>query len=481
MMKSILLIKKQDRAAESGSIIVSILMVALFLTTIIFSLIVLSTSNLTRARGRVLLLQSQYAAESGADSAIAVLNSGNEAYTGSGSEVTLLNGTQYKATYTTTVVAGSNVKEKRITAVGKVYAPANATTAKHSRSIEVIAQRSSTTGSFSMLSRNIVDVQSSVKDIKATDVYLNGYINLAKNSNNLIAENIIVADKNTGAGNCSIGGVGTLTKPASFSNPGQTKTKITVAFNNCINPPGNNNNANFDVLANQTNISKVQSTLIPFSQYMDGSYQNAPGGCNDWTSGSFPRDIPSTGNTKKTHYPDSNSNISTSCGTSGNLQLATGQYNIRDHVHLRANLCSTTACSPTFYNPDPGSAGLKFVFIEGAVNFDSIKTATGSGPIVFVIYGADPASKASVCPLGGAFYLGNGETAAPAAYILANSGICIDKSKFNVDPALGGFSGKNLYIATNSGTPHDLHLDPAFPVDQIPVDLAWRAVRYRRL
>lgn len=474
--------RKQSTSAELGSIIVSILMVALFLTTIIFSLIVLSTSNLTRARGRVLLLQAQYAAESGADSAVAILNTGNDTYIGSSAEVTLLSGTQYKATYSTTVVAGSNAKEKVITAVGKVYSPANATTAKHSRRIEVIAQRSSSTGSFSMLSRNIIDVQSSVKDIKAIDVYLNGYVNLASNVNNLIAENITVADKNTGSSNCSIGGSGKLTKPSSFTRAGQTKTSIRVAYNNCINPPGNNNNANFDVMVNQTDIKKIQSTLIPFSQYMDGSYQNAPGGCADWTSGSFPRDIPSTGNTKKTHYPDSSSNISSSCGTSGNIQLATGQYNIRDHVHIRANLCSTSACTPTFYNPDAGASGLKFVFIEGTVNFDNLTTAAGSGPIVFVIYGADPASKTSVCPLGGAFYLGNsGNVVAPAAYILANSGVCMDKTKFGANPALGGFSGKNLYISTNSGTPFDLQLDPVFPVDQIPVDLAWRAVRYRRL
>ncbi len=467
--------------SESGSVIVSILMVMLFLTTIIFSLIILATSNLTRARNRIFLLQAQYAAESGADAAIALFNSGNTTYTGTGGEIEILNNSQYRSTYTTTVAAGADDKEKIITSIGKVYAPKSAAVATQSRTIEVVSQRTSSATATSIMSRNIIETGTSVKDIRAKDIYVNGFINLTKNTNNLIAENITVADKNTGASNCSIGGTGTLSKPASFTTAGQTKTKITMAYNNCITPPGNISNTNFDVLPNQTTINKVQSTNIPWSQYMNSSYQNSPGGCNDWTSGSSPRDIPSTGNTKKTHYPDSSNSISTSCGTSGDLNLGTGRYNIRDHTHIRANLCAATACSPTLYNPDSGAAGIKFVFIEGSVNFDAVTTVSGSGPIVFVVYGADPASKASVCPYGGAFYMGGGETSAPALYVVATNGVCIDKSKFLVEPAYGGFSGKNIYVATNSGTPHDLHLDPIFPVDQIPVDLAWRAVRYRRL
>ncbi len=466
---------------QEGSIIVSILVVMVFLVTIIFSLIVLANSNLVRARNRVLLLQAQYAAESGADAAIAQLNSGNTSYSGSGAEIQILSNNLYKSTLTVSVTAGTDAKEKIITATGKVYAPSSATVATQSRTIEVLAQRTSSTTSSSIVSRNIMDIQSGVKNIVAKDVYINGYINMNKNTTNLKAENITVVDKNTGASNCSIGGTGNLVKPAVFSNPGQTKTKITMGFNNCISPPGNSSNINFDVLANQTSLTKIQSTFIPWSQYMDSSYQNSAGGCSDWTSGSSPRNIPSTGNTKKTHYPDNSGNISTSCGSSGDLALGSGQYNIRDHVHLRANLCAASACTPTFYNPDSGAFGLKFVFIEGTINFDGIQTAAGSGPIVLVSYGTDPASKTSVCPLGGAIYVGkDGTTSAPAVFLLATNGLCLEKTKFGVDPALGGISGKNIYVATNPGTPFDLRLNPDFPVSEIPVDLAWRAVRYLR-
>jgi len=371
---------------EEGSILVSIIIIAIFLTFVVSSLLVLANSNLTRAKGRIYLLQAQYAAESGADAALAKLNEGNGTYTGTTTDVQMFTYSQYKSTYAVTVAAGSTGKEKIVTATGKVYVPATSTTPRVVRSIEVTVQRTSSTTTSSFLSRNIILVDSSVKDLQAKDVYVNGYIQMNKNTNNLIAENITVADKNTGATNCSIGGSGKMTKPTSFTTPGQTKTNITVAYNNCISPPGNTTNANFNVSANNGTITKIQSTYIPWAQFMDNSYQNSPGGCNDWTTGASPRSIPSTGNTKKTHYPDSSSNIAATCGTSGDVSLGSNTYTIRDHVHIRANLCAASACSPTFNNPD---ATLKYIFVEGTINFDSVTTSVGSGPIVFVTYGAE--------------------------------------------------------------------------------------------
>jgi hypothetical protein len=470
--------KAQD---HQGSIIISILIISMFLSTLVLAMIVYANSNLTRGKGRVLNLEAQYAAESGADSAIAFLNNDpNAAYTGTGaSQVVVLSNTMYKATYSTSVSAGADNHEKIITATGKVYSPANATNASYTRRIEVTTQRTSDmVGVTGILSRNIIDLDSGVKNVFAKDLYVNGYINTNKNTTNIVAENITVAGKNTGASNCSIGGPGNLVKPAAFTTPGQTKTKLILAYNNCINPPGNTTNTNFDVLANQTNISKVQSTFIPWSQYMDSSYLNA-NNCNDWTTGTSPHSIPSATGSKQTHYPDSGSNISTSCGTSGDLSLGSGRYNINDNVHIRASLCAASGCGPTFYNP---TSTTRYMFVEGSVNFNSVQSASGSGPIILISYGADPASKVSVCPLGGAIYLGNSaNTSAPAIYFLANNGICLDKTKFGATPALGGLSGKNIYIATNPGTPFDLKLDTTFDSSKVPINLSWHATRYRRL
>jgi hypothetical protein len=464
---------------QQGLILVAMLGIMVFLSIILIGVFGLATANLNRAQGRVLLLQSQYAAESGADAAIAILNTGNDTYTGSASEITVLSGGNYKATYTVAVANGSTPKERLLTAVGRVYFPANSASPKYKRTIRVTTQRSSTGTASSVLSRNILALSSGIKNLKAKDIYVNGFITMAKNTTNLVAENITVAGKNTGATNCSIGGSGNLVKPSSFTTPGQTKTNINLAFNNCISPPGNSSDANFNVSANQSSITTVQSLYIPWSQYMDSSYTSASSGCNDWTTGVSPRKIPNTLGSKKTHYPDSASNVSSTCGTNGDLSLGSNQYDITDTVHVRANFCMASACTPTFYNPN---ASLVYMFVEGDVNFASLTTAPGSGPIAIIVYGSDPASNADVCPYGGAAYLANsGTTSAPAIYLLASNGVCLDKTKFGTSPALGGVGGKNIYIATNPGSPFDLTIDPNFPVSQIPTDLTWRAVRYQKL
>ncbi len=477
--------KIQNSKSQEGMVIVSILVVTLFLTTLIYSLIVLANVNLTRARGRVLLLQAQYAAESGADAAIAILNSGNDSYSGSGGEVQVISGSQYKATYSVTVANGSSSKERVITAVGRLYAPSNRASANFVRTIEVSAQRTSTSVVVSgVISRNIIEIQSGVKNLIAQSVYLNGFIHMNKNTTNLIAENISAVGNDSTAAKCSIGGSGNLVKPSSFSDPSQTKTNITLGYNNCVSPPGNSSNSNFNVLVNQTSLPKVQSTYIPWNQYMDSSYQNSPTGCSEWTSGgsSSSVTIPNTGNTKKTQYPDSSSNISSSCGSSGDLALGSRTYTIKDHVHVRANFCAASACTPTFYNPDTGAANAKYIFIEGTVNFAGVQSATGSGPIVLVAYGSDPASKASACPYGGAMYLGStGTVKAPAIYFLSTNGLCLDNTKFSGAPNFGGLSGKNIFISSSPGTVFDLTLDSTFPINIVPLDLAWKALRYRRL
>lgn len=481
---------------QNGTAVVAILFIMMFLSTILFGLMLLAQANMFRAYGRIYLLQAQYAAESGADAAVATLNSGNTTYSGTTSDVTILSNSQYKSTYSTTVANGSDSKTRIVTATGKLYKPATATTASYTRTIRVTVQRTSTTSASGLMSRNIIDVDSSVKNITGAEIYLNGYLNIRSNSTNLYATKISVAGKDTGASNCSIEGSGHLNKNPSL---GSGKAIINTAYNNCITPPGNTTNADFTVSALNSSITAITSMYIPWSQYMDGTYQNSPSGCSEWTSGSSSStvSIPNTGNTKKTHYPNSGSGVLSSCGSSGNLNLQSRTFNIADNVHVRANFCSASACSPTFNNT---SGSLKFVFIEGTINFSSFNTCRGvanpiaactsaSAPIVFITYGADPGSHGvNKCPYGDSIYLsknGSTGTIAPAAYLLAMNSVCLDGTKFDGDPALGGslggIGGKNLYIASNSGNPFDLYLDPTFPVSSIPIDLAWRAVGYERL
>ncbi len=480
--------------ASNGSVVVTILFIMMFLSTILFGLLLLANANVQRAYGRLFILQAQYAAESGADTAIATLNNTNSSYTGTTSDVTVLTTTLYKATYATTVTGGSGGAQKIITATGKVYKPANASTPSYTRKIRVTAERSSSSFAPGLMSRNIIDVDSSVKNIQAKDIYVNGYINIRSNSTNLMFETLKAAGKDTGAQNCSVEGSGHLLKASTLASG--TKATIDLAYNNCITPPGNTTNTDFTVTPTDSSITTIQSMYIPWNQYMDNTYQNSPTGCADWTSAGSTLTIPSTGNTKKTHYPDTGSGVSASCGTSGDLSLGSKLINISDNVHIRANFCKTTACNPTFNNT---SGSIKFVFIEGTVNFTTVRTCTNtstapsdlktqcggatSSPIVFITYGADPGVQTK-CPYGDSIFMSNNGSSsivAPAAYFLATNSVCIYQPKFGDNPAIGGLGGKNLYISSNSGSPFDLYLDPTFPVGSIPINLAWRAIGYERL
>ena len=118
---------------ESGSILVSILVIMIFLTMTVMSLAVVSQTNITRATQRIYLLQAQYAAESGADAVVAYLNSSSGSYADSGTEKLLYTyAPNYRATYQATVTDDPlDANKKTVQSIGRVYQPATATTPRH--------------------------------------------------------------------------------------------------------------------------------------------------------------------------------------------------------------------------------------------------------------------------------------------------------------------------------------------------------------
>lgn len=477
--------------SSQGSMLVSILIVMVFLSSFVYGLLMIGQANMSRAASRILALQAQYAAESGADAALAILNSGNESYTGATNVAVVTSGTRYKATYDVTVVAGVDGNEKIITATGKLYQPVTSASPKTTRKVQVVAKRGGAASSANILSRNIVHIGASVKDIIAKDIFVNEYIQMDKNTNTFIAEKITVADRNASSGDCSING-GKLERPSGYAS----KTLLELAYKNCTTPPGNTSNADFDVNINQTDIQKVQSTYIPWQFAMSDTTQISRA-CSEWGAGASPRTIPTGSATPSPpadkansyhtiHYPDSGVGVDPNCSTvagKGSLDLGNNvQYNINQNIHIRASLCSNVPCNPIFNNP---STTTRYVFVEGSINFEQLRNASGSGPIAFISYGADPANLISVCPEGGAVRVGqqgSNNTSAPQIFLLAaNGGLCMDGTKFAAASSLGGVSGKNLYIATNSGTPFDLGLNPNFPLSDIPINLTFKATQYRRI
>jgi hypothetical protein len=482
-------------STESGSIIVSIMIIMIFLTMTVMSLAVISQSNITRGHQRIYQLQAQYAAESGADAVVAYLNSTAGAYPTSGVETELFTyGQTYRATYTPTVTNHpTDNNKKTVNSVGKIYQPANAASPRFTYKLNVSIERSSISFTSSIVSRNSVEVASSVKAVIAKSLFVNEYVRANKNTTDLQVDDLTIAGRYPDGGNCSLSGSGNLVKRADL--PVGQKALLRMAHSNCMDiPPGDTSNADFDITANDSTLQKIASIYIPWSYKMNnndnlGEYTN--GSCSDWAAASPV--IPSSGNNRETHYPDSGAGTAaaSACGGSGSapadLNLGTKTYTINDHVHIRANLCKATSCKPTFINPDASKP--KFIFVEGVINFERATVDSSSpGDIIFISYSTSQTISASKqCPSNSAAIRlgkdGSNSMVAPNAYFIATNGmLCVDQTKFDSGAdALGGVSGKDIYLSSNSGATFELSFNPEFPLSSIPLDLSWRAANVKRV
>ena len=497
---------RKPQTSESGSIIVSILVIMIFLTITILSLGVMSEQNRQRSAQRIYLLQAQYAAESGADIALSYTNSGGTIPTG---ERPLLSyAPYYRATYEVSTIS-VDANKKTATSIGRMYRPATATTPDLTYKIKVDIERSTASFTSTIVSRNSVDIASSVKEVKGNSMFINEYLRSNKNGNKIIIDDLKIAGKYPDASNCSIVGTGDLIRSPELIAAG-VKAQIRTSYNNCISPPGNSSNSDFNVTANDSSLQKVASINIPWDFKMNnndglGNYTSA--GCSAWTNSPYniPVSVSPEANKRKTHYPDTNAGVvaAFACTGSGSatgsgpadLNLGTDRtYTIYNHAHVRANLCKAYVCTPRFKNPDAGTT--KFIFVEGVVNFENViadddpaSPNYSPGSVVFISYSTNQAISASAqCPSSQASIrigkaTGSREILAPRAYFIAINGtLCIDQSKFTANRStLGGVSGKDIYISSNSGGSFYLTFNPNFPLSQIPLDLTWRSANLKRL
>ena len=467
----------------------------IFLTMTIMSLAVVSQTNITRATQRIYLLQAQYAAESGADTVVAYLNSSSGSYPYDGTQRDLYTyASKYKATYQATVTNDPlDANKKSVLSVGRVYIPASATTPRYTYKLKVSLERSSMAFTSSIVSRNSVEVASSVKAVVAKSLFVNEYVKANKNTTDITIDDLTIAGKYPDGNNCSLSGAGNLVRNSAL--PAGTKAKLRMAYRNCMDPtPGNTSDANFDITADDSSLQKIASVYIPWGYKMnnnDGGGNYANGNCSDWTAAA--PTIPSSGNARKTHYPDSGAGTvpASSCGGSGtapaDLNLGSKTYIINDHAHIRANLCKAYTCTPKFINPDASKP--KFIFVEGVINFERVTVDnTSPGDIIFISYSTSQIISASKqCPSNSAAIRlgkdGSNSLVAPKAYFIATNGmLCIDQTKFNTgSESLGGVSGKDIYLSSNSGATFELTFNPEFPLSSVPLDLSWRASNVKRV
>lgn len=223
----------------------------------------------------------------------------------------------------------------------------------------------------------------------------------------------------------------------------------------------------------------------------DGNGEYANGNCSDWTASS--PTIPSAGNARKTHYPDSGSGTvaASLCAGSGSspadINLGNKTITLNDHAHIRAHLCKAYTCTPKFINPEASKP--KFVFVEGVINFENITAdSTSPGDIIFISYATSQTISASKqCPSDSAAIRlgkdGSNSLIAPKAYFIATNGmLCVDQTKFDTGvKSIGGVSGKDIYLSSVSGTTFELTFNPEFPLSSIPLDLSWGATDVKRV
>lgn len=131
--------------AESGFLVLSLMITSIFIMMLMVATMQIVAQNHTTSVQSTYKLQSQLAADSGADYAIEQLLS-DSSWTGTTGEVELSNNTAQRATYQATVSSSANGQTKTVTVYGRAYVPASSTTATSTSKVQVDLNGSGASG-----------------------------------------------------------------------------------------------------------------------------------------------------------------------------------------------------------------------------------------------------------------------------------------------------------------------------------------------
>jgi hypothetical protein len=163
-------------SAQSGSALISIIVVLPFLILITSIYMQLAVSSLTVARKDQSQTFSQFTTDAGIDLALQYVNQ-DPAWTGTGGEVVLQNENNVRTTYDVTVVQ-NNPNSRTLTSVGRTYRPATSTTPATSRTIQVDL-RPIASGTYSIVTGVGGLFMSNSAKIVGGDVLVNGEIEMS--------------------------------------------------------------------------------------------------------------------------------------------------------------------------------------------------------------------------------------------------------------------------------------------------------------
>jgi len=180
--------------AQSGQILITLVVVIPALVVIVSAYLSLNASGYRLERSDQFRTQAQMAADAGADYAVEQVNQ-NASWAGTGGEVTLQTDSQKKVTYAVTVTNNSS-SSKTLNVTGRTYFPATASTAQETVPVSV-SLREVTSGTFSVASgEGGLQMKNSSK-ITGGDVYINGAVSLSNTAQIGLSTspvNVFVAD-----------------------------------------------------------------------------------------------------------------------------------------------------------------------------------------------------------------------------------------------------------------------------------------------
>ncbi|MEK7603157.1 MAG: hypothetical protein AAB459_02865 [Patescibacteria group bacterium] len=164
------------KISQTGSVLISVIIVLPFLIMIAATYMSLSTTSLRLAYVDKSHTNAQFATDAGIDYGLQQINA-NGAWTGTGGEIELQNTSGVRTTYQLTVT-DVDADSKTLTSIGRTYRPATAITPEASVTI-LVDLRSITTGLFSIVSGVGGLIMTNSAKVVGGDVLVNGEITLS--------------------------------------------------------------------------------------------------------------------------------------------------------------------------------------------------------------------------------------------------------------------------------------------------------------
>lgn len=133
------------RTVESGFLVLSLMIASVFIILLMVATMQIVVQNHNLAQRNTYKLQSQLAADSGADYAIEQLLADSD-WNGTPSEVELSNDSAIRTTYEIDITTSGDGQTKNVTAYGRAYVPASSSAAKSTSKVQVDMEGSGASG-----------------------------------------------------------------------------------------------------------------------------------------------------------------------------------------------------------------------------------------------------------------------------------------------------------------------------------------------